>query len=732
MLSKIHLKNVASYNQVGTDFSNLKKINFIYGNNGTGKSTLSKVFKKLGYMEYPECTYEGEIIEKRLVYNTNFIEENFKLDNDIPGIFTLGKEHVEKRTELDNLQKNIEKNEQDKTKIEQNTLNNDAAINLLEENFIDFIWHNKTDKKNRMNELYQQAFIGLNNSKKRFYQEYCIQQKSNKAILMEENELFESAEIVFSDEKREIIPIPILNIRHTINNNIFNKTIVGEDDLEFSPLIEKLNMHTWVHEGYKIVQNHTIEYCPFCRRTLEDELLTKLSAYFNEKFEDDIRELKIETTKYEENARDIIGYIKGLLASDNKYIDKQILEGILLKIQVKHEENLKYLFEKAKIPSNKIELNSFGNDLESLIYQVYIANEKIQMHNDTVKRIKEEREKTKRNIWRFFLNVTNEEYKKFDKEMKKLSGQKKGLDKSLIHKNECISSDQKRYDEIKESMFGISSTVIAINKQLSLYGFKNFSLEAAEDTGKYKIIRENGEDANKTLSEGEKTFVTFLYYYHVVKNEERKKMIFIDDPISSLDSTILYIVSTLIKDLIKNINMYKIEQLFISTHNTYFFKEITYRAEGSSYYIIRKDENNSSYAKRYENSPIVSSYESLWKELVELKDSSSTIIQNIMRRILENYFKFYGGIALESLIDCFEEDEKIIASSLIKWTHDGSHHIQEDLYIQQHSNMNEKYFYIFTEFFKKSGNEGHLEMMINNCINKEDINPFPILQKQGA
>ena len=288
------------------------------------------------------------------------------------------------------------------------------------------------------------------------------------------------------------------------------------------------------------------------------------------------------------------------------------------------------------------------------------------------------------------------------------------------------------YEKIKASIFGISSTVIAINKQLRLYGFKNFSLKAAEDEGKYKIVRENGEDANKTLSEGEKTFITFLYYYHIVKSVENKKILFIDDPISSLDSTILYIVSTLVKDLIENSDKYKIEQLFVSTHNTYFLKEITYKISNCSYFIIRKNAKDGSYVKRYEKNPITTSYEALWKELIELKDSSANIIQNVMRRILENYFKFLGGIELDSLIKYFDEDEKIIVSSLIKWTHDGSHYIQEDLYIQQQSEMNEKYFNIFTKLFIKSGNEGHLKMMLDKCITEDIENPFKLLEKHSA
>lgn len=732
MLSNISLKNVASYNEVGTKFEDLKKVNFIYGNNGTGKSTLSRAFLNIDDVAYSDCTYEGNIIEESLVYNKNFIDENFKSDNDIPGIFTLGKDDVEKQIELDEIQINIEKNKKDKIKAQENVTITQREIDESKKSFINLIWDKKSDKTNRISELYQSAFIGLHGSKQRFYNEYCKQVLSNKSELIDIDELFKRAEVVFSEERSEISKIPVLEIRYEPNSIIFNKSIIGKEDLEYAHLVKKLNIHTWVHEGYKTIQENNLDYCPFCRSELTEEITNYLSAYFNEKFENEIIELNKEIIKYKEYAKGVITYLERLQTLDNKYLEKDMVENILLKIQAKNEENLKHLSEKEKAPSNKIELKLFENELAELSEQINIDNEKIEIHNNTIQKLAEKKERIVRDIWKVFLNSTDTEYKRFNRELNQLNGKLKGSQKSVEQKDAYIVKDQQMYEEIKASIFGIASTVIAINKQLHLYGFRNFSLRAAEDEGKYKIVRENGEDANKTLSEGEKTFITFLYYYHIVKSVENKKILFIDDPISSLDSTILYIVSTLVKDLIENNNKYKIEQLFISTHNTYFFKEITYKISNCSYFIIRKNAKDGSYVKRYEKNPITTSYEALWKELIELKDSSANIIQNVMRRILENYFKFLGGIELDSLIKYFDEDEKIIVSSLIKWTHDGSHYIQEDLYIQQQSEMNEKYFNIFTKIFINSGNEGHLKMMLDKCITEDIDNPFKLLKKQSA
>ena len=41
MIQKFTIKNIATYNKTGVEFANLRKINFIYGSNGCGKTTIS-------------------------------------------------------------------------------------------------------------------------------------------------------------------------------------------------------------------------------------------------------------------------------------------------------------------------------------------------------------------------------------------------------------------------------------------------------------------------------------------------------------------------------------------------------------------------------------------------------------------------------------------------------------------------------------------------------------------
>lgn len=168
---------------------------------------------------------------------------------------------------------------------------------------------------------------------------------------------------------------------------------------------------------------------------------------------------------------------------------------------------------------------------------------------------------------------------------------------------------------------------------------------------------------------------------------------------------------------IKN-NSTEIKQLFIFTHNIYFHKEITFNQGKKSYgegsfWIIRK-RNNKSYIQRYQDNPIKTSYELLWKELKIRENQSIISIQNIMRRILENYFKFFGNINIDDLEDKFEYEEKVICRSLISWINDGSHYISEDLFIEGNEDVVERYFDVFKKIFYKQGHKAHFDMMMGD------------------
>lgn len=147
-------------------------------------------------------------------------------------------------------------------------------------------------------------------------------------------------------------------------------------------------------------------------------------------------------------------------------------------------------------------------------------------------------------------------------------------------------------------------------------GGTNLRLVAEEQesqrTYRFRIMR--GEQAAYNLSEGECSLVSFCYFLARLEDIQTKgttPIIFIDDPISSLDSNHIFFIYSLIETFIakplrgsdgkdlkdaEGKKLFKYEQLFISTHNLDFLKylkKLSKPEEVEKFMIVRKAASSS-------------------------------------------------------------------------------------------------------------------------------------------
>ena len=89
MITEIKIFGTASYTQQQEKLENLAKINFIFGNNGSGKTTIGRIIKNS--TDYPQSNlkWHNNTPLNIYLYNQDFIEQNFKQSNngDLKGIF---------------------------------------------------------------------------------------------------------------------------------------------------------------------------------------------------------------------------------------------------------------------------------------------------------------------------------------------------------------------------------------------------------------------------------------------------------------------------------------------------------------------------------------------------------------------------------------------------------------------------------------------------------------------
>ena len=231
-----------------------------------------------------------------------------------------------------------------------------------------------------------------------------------------------------------------------------------------------------------------------------------------------------------------------------------------------------------------------------------------------------------------------------------------------------------------------------------------------------------------TLSKGATTETTSMKGSDSESGTTTDRIVVFDDPVSSLDSDILFIVSSLIKGLLDEVRNKEghIKQVFILTHNVYFHKEITFNfnrrknqaLNGETFWTVRKTNQGTKILKWTENT-IKTSYDLLWAE-VRCEHQSSLTIQNTLRRILENYFKILGGIDTNSICDMFSGPEKLICNSLFSWVNDGSHFVQDDLFLSVDSSQVDMYLIVFRKIFEKSNHLAHYKMMMGDAYIEQD------------
>ncbi len=737
-ISQIVLKNAATFDESGASFEDLNSINFIYGTNGSGKTTISSFLKNLAEngiedkFANSEIEWYGEIL-KIEVYNKQFKEEQFR-NSQVKGIFTLGKKTNENLENIESKKESINKEKEKKIKNEESLQNLTLEKKKKEEDFTDHCWE-KLYKKNEEN--FKETLEGFKR-KEKFKKEILSEfenDKHNKSKIVILEELKEKIGIVFSKNQTELVPLEcnLTDFDSIENHSIWEQKIVGSGDVAIADLIKKLSNENWVAQGREYLSKDG-NACPFCQKeTITEEFKKQLELYFDTSYQESTETIKKMKEDYTNKTDEVLERLDEIVETEQKNqqtkLNTEIFKRIVETLKSKINGNQQKMFDKGKEMSRSFKLESTKNEIKEIRDLVDTANQQIANHNETIKDTKNQKKICVEQTWKFLVNEFKSDIQKYNK---KYCGLEKGINnlkKEISENQEKIERLENEIRELEKNMVSIKPIVNEINTLLKGYGFTNFGLACTEDEKSYRIQREDGQLVGETLSEGEVTFITFLYYYHLTKGSlkendiSKNKVLVIDDPISSLDSNILFIVSVLVKDLMKETTEEKtnIKQVIILTHNTYFYKEITLeydlkRYQGKySFWIIKKD-NNISKIKNYKENPIKSSYELLWQEVKQAKENniSWVSLQNIMRRIIEYYFRILGGFKHnDSLSEYFENiEEKQVFNSFISWFNDGSHGISDDLFVQSQDTSIETYLKVFENIFKVTGHEAHYKMMM--------------------
>lgn len=270
-----------------------KMLNFVFGNNATGKTTISKlIYRAISETGLPVCYDDDDEI---FVYNRDFVSRTFHSSNEIPGVFTLGEERADIEEKIELKKKELHEADDDIKRLKGSLLDIQVKEDESEKRSEEDCWESTRD----IREQISSAISGYR-FKKPFFKK-CYEKFTGERLLTTREALISEVKRAFSQtlEEQELQEeIAFEQIEALEGNEILGKVITGDKNIEIGKLIEILHNSDWVKRGLEHFENSK-HICPFCQQTVDEKTERQLREFFNEQFERDVADLEELTITYE-------------------------------------------------------------------------------------------------------------------------------------------------------------------------------------------------------------------------------------------------------------------------------------------------------------------------------------------------------------------------------------------------------------------------------------------------
>ena len=659
-----------------------EQYNFFYGWNYSGKTTLSRIFRCLEtntqHSDFPNAEFsletdKGNITQRSIskdypirIFNEEFVEDNFQWNNEIAEIepvLILGKEIKDLEIMAEKLQKDKKKKEKlleeskEKEKRIERELNDSLTDKASEIRNILKITNPREFDKNKL----EDRIKSIKNS----YQNHIILSDDEKEEVRNLYESKKPNEVTFGYPPLKLSTY-ISEVRSILPQKVTAQQIIEK-------LKTNLKLSDWVKEGIELHQNKKV--CQFCGNLLPSDLFERLSKHFSHEFDnlmnqinckedqilDHIKEIKNisfpdKARLFEDLQNEYQSKLNNLATLKNDYI--QILQDLIKELNRKKESPFDSLKQR-KLLDNTTKLENAIKEIKT----------KIDTHNLKVGSFEIEKQKAKEKLIKHFIDefIINKNYFKIQSEIKKNNNNIQTLQPELDRLEEEIKNIN---SQIKKEAIGADK----INEYLKLF-FNDDKLKVQlTENSKYKLYRNN--QIAKNLSTGEKNIISLIYFFAKLEETDfsfNNAVIFLDDPVSSLDSNHIFKVYAFINEKLKDC-----EQFFITTHNFDFFnllKDLSkYDLKNKgNFYLVKKIKNLTGEFSCIEDLPNVllkyrSEYNylfSILKLFIESNDKSNFellyLLPNVVRRFFETYLfiKYPDGKKYDIKTKTFLKDTNI-------------------------------------------------------------------------
>ena len=594
---------------------NFQHINILYGRNYSGKTTLSRIFRSFetGVISSkygnPKYTIEDEngiqytqsdISSNNLnirVFNEDFVKENLLFVSNpeecINAFAVLGEGNASLEKEIASLEEALGVNDTGRETGKYKNLRDKVLLRSEKEHEFN------TAKSSLIRQLEKKATdskIGIKYHSEKFGdQNYNISKLKTEIALvikeeynpLSEDELDKQNKIV-EEKALDTVSSSFVSPNYQLKDFVLKAQNLIEQNItkseKISELIEDAVKNNWVKEGFHIHEENN-KKCAFCGNNISPSRWQTLEKHFDEQSQlltdsisSLISEIEVESKKYEYHSvfdknrfytifnERIDGVNTGFENGYKKYIES------LASLRLQLEKKLINLFSDQEFitpDDNTSDLSSLWSELEGIREESNSYSKELLKNKETAQK------KLRINEVYTFVETINYKSKRKELEVLKENWESSISEHSKEQKeiNNLLEEIKSRKDMLKDEGNGASK----INEYLNnFFGDQYLSISPVEDLGNNKKIRfdifRQGQKAYH-LSEGEVRLLAFCYFLARLEDIEtkgKKPIIWIDDPISSLDGNhIFFVYSLIMSEIIKK---EAFSQVFISTHNLDFLR----------------------------------------------------------------------------------------------------------------------------------------------------------------
>ena len=729
-------------------------VNFFFGNNGAGKSTIAKAIKSGAGVTYAPGRTAADYLP--LVYNQDFIDENFRSYRNLRGVFTLNAKNAEIQQQIDEASEERSRVKKMLAEASDKRDKTAAAKDKLYKDFLKECWGR--------GKAIREMFPGTMDKKGKsdpFVREIMKHAPAD-ADMDKLRRLYESA---YSESAKHYQRFNGISDPDAVDSvegkDILCNPIVNSADTELAGFLRDIGATEWMRQGHDAYSHDAKGRCPYCGEVLRGNFEQTFIDSFDNRYQDNLRLLDEFLTRYKKAANDLFVPLQATPAELYLQIDIKPYSDKLAVLKAVIQNNIEKIKAKVENPASVVELTDIAPILDEVAVIINGFNSLIDANNAVVAARPTKRAECTNVVFSllaFMLKDVIDAHRKADAAMQT---ELDALDTDIEAQNATLERIKAQLKTLRTKTVETDTAKDSINQMLRDSGMRGFSLQPKPGVDNVYEVRRSDNSIADNLSEGEKNFIAFLYFYHLVQGsdsadgETREKIIVIDDPVSSMDSGSLFIVSTLVRQMVEicrnnadNRNRTAkgnfIKQIFILTHNAYFHREVSYsyvsKYDYASFYLIRKigtkstikmcdDVNPNAPTERININPVKNSYAALWDEYKEVK--SAVPLMNVIRRILEYYFLQlcgYEGSQLRQVIlvqgkaegrfkdaDGNDDEEKFqLAAAMLSYINassigmsDGKDFVEDCLNAEECRN-------IFEMIFDAMEQKQHYDMMMGN------------------